>query len=325
MKPRVLITADVPRDHLAPLDGVAEVIMEPSDGSLMTRAAVLKMVPEFDAIINHGELLVDETFLAAATRLKIVANMSVGFNNLNLEAMTHHGVWGTNAPEPFVEATADATLGLLLAVARRICEGHEYIHSGQWAKDGFRPAQWDAMRLQNKVIGIIGYGRIGRAVARRAEAFGMKILVHAPSCRHEPNFCELDEILARADVISLHVPLTPQTRHLLNADNLFRMKRGAILLNVARGAVVDETALCLALESGHLGGTGIDVQEFEPQVPAALLRRKNVVLTPHLGGSTVEGRRESRLQCACDVASVLAGHEPERALNRPISRAPIKT
>jgi glyoxylate reductase len=145
----------------------------------------------------------------------------------------------------------------------------------------------------------------------------MKILAHSPSCRNEPNFCELDELLARADVVSLHVPLTAQTRHLLNGENIFRMKPGAILLNVARGPVVQETALCHALTSGHLGGAGIDVQEFEPQVPAALLNRKNVVLTPHIGGCTLEGRRESRLLSASDVALVLSGREPERPLNRP--------
>jgi glyoxylate reductase len=317
MKPRVLITAVVPPDHLAPLDGIAEVTMGPSDGALMPRVAVLDMAGELDGIINHGDVVVDEALLSIATRLRIVANMSVGFNNFNLDAMTRHGVWATNAPDPFVDATADATLGLLLAVARRICEGHAYVHSGQWAKDGFRPAQWDGLRLQNKTLGIVGYGRIGRAVARRAEAFGMKILVHAPSCRAEPNYCDLDDILTRADVISLHVPLTAQTRHLLNAGNILRMKRGAILLNMARGPVVQETALCDALISGHLGGAGIDVQEFEPQVPAALLNRKNVVLTPHIGGCTVEGRRESRFQSASDVARVLSDQEPERALNRP--------
>ena len=187
MKPRVLITAVTPLDHLAPLDGVAEIIMGPGDGSLMPRAAVLKHAAELDGIMNHGDVMVDEAFLAVATRLKIVANMAVGFDNLNLEAMTRRGVWAANAPDPFVETTADTTLGLLLAVARRICEGHAYVQSGQWPKEGFRPAQWDGLRLHNKVMGIIGYGRIGRAVARRAEAFGMKILVHARSCRHEPN------------------------------------------------------------------------------------------------------------------------------------------
>jgi glyoxylate reductase len=322
MKPKVLITAVAPPDHLAPLEGIAEVIMGPSDGALLSRAALLERAGGFDAILNHGEVTVDEALLAAATRLRIVANMAVGYNNLNLEAMARHGVWATNAPDAFVEATADATLGLLLAVARRICEGHTYIHSGQWAKDGFRPARWDGIRLQNKVLGIVGYGRIGHAVARRAEAFGMKILVHGRSCRNEPNFCALDEILARADVVSLHVPLTPDTRHLLNAGNLFRMKPGAILLNMARGPVVEETALVRALVEGHLGGAGLDVQEFEPQVPAALLGRTNVVLTPHVGGCSVEGRRESRLQCARDVAAVLSGREPERALNRPKSTRP---
>lgn len=317
MRPQVLITAITPLDHLAPLEGIAEIVMGPNDGSLMSRAAVLERAPELDGILNHGDVIVDEAFLVVATRLKIVANMAVGFNNLNLEAMTRHGVWATNAPDPFVETTADTTLGLLLAVARRIGEGHDYVQSGQWPKDGFRPAQWDGIRLRNKVIGIIGYGRIGRAVARRAEAFGMQVLVHAPSCRHEPNFCEMDDILSRADVISLHVPLTPQTRHLLNAGNLPRMKRGAILLNVARGPVVEEAALCRALANGHLGGAGLDVVEFEPNVSADLLGRKNVVVTPHLGGSSVEGRREARLQCARDVALVLAGQEPERALNRP--------
>ncbi|MBM3837249.1 MAG: D-glycerate dehydrogenase [Verrucomicrobia bacterium] len=319
MLPRVLITAVTPPDHLAPLEGLAEIVMGPSDGSLVPRSTILQRASEWVGIINHGDVIVDEALLAAAPRLKIVANMAAGFNNLHLEAMARHGVWATNAPDPFVETTADTTIGLLLAVARRICEGHQYVQSGQWAKDGFNPVRWDGLRLHSSVLGIIGYGRIGRAVARRAEAFGMKILMHAPRRRGEPNFCELDELLARAEVVSLHVPLTEQTRHLLNADNLPRMKPGAILLNVSRGPVIEEAALCRAVASGLLGGAGLDVMEFEPKAPAELLGRSNVVLTPHLGGSSVEGRREARLLCARDVALVLSGQEPERALNRPDS------
>lgn len=321
MKRRVLITAVTPLDHLQPLHGLAEIIMGPSDGALVSRATILERASEWDAIINHGDVQVDEEFLAVATRLKIVANMAAGFNNLHLEAMACHGVWATNAPDPFVETTADTTLGLLLAVARRICEGHDYVQAGRWPTDGFRPARWDGLRLRDRVLGIIGYGRIGRAVARRAEAFGMKILVHARSCRHEPDFCELDELLSRADVVTLHVPLTPQTHHLLNAGNLSRIKRGAILLNVSRGLVIEEAALCRAVASGHLGGAGLDVVEFEPRVSAELLGRKNVVVTPHLGGSSVEGRREARLLSARDVALVLSGQEPERALNRPAAHS----
>lgn len=315
MKNKVLITNHVPDDHLEPLLGLAEIIKGPSGGPMCSRAEVLALAPELTAIINQHELTVDRELLAAAPKLRIVANVAIGYNNLDIAALDEAGVWGTNCPGVFAQSAADHTLALLLAVARRVCEANAYVRSGQWAKDGFQPGPWDGMLLDGKTIGIVGFGQIGRAVAKRAEAFGMRIVFHDATGHDDPRYRPLETLLAEADVVSLHVPLLPETRHLLNAQTIALMKRGAIVLNLARGPVVDENALAAALASGHLGGAGMDVAENEPQIHPGLLAQKNVVFSPHIGGGTVESRKQARLICARNVAEVLQGRPPLNPVN----------
>jgi glyoxylate reductase len=311
---RVLCTALLPNDLLPPLQS-AIVVMAKQDGVLMPRAEVLAAVSDADAIINQGELVIDVELLDHAPKLRIVANIARGFDNLDLAAMTARRVWATNVPDAFAAPTAEVALGLMLMVMRRLGEADRYVQAGEWTR--FDPGRWDGATLAGKTLGLIGFGKIGQAVANRARAFGMEIVY---SQRHHVDYphatwTPLDELLARADVVSLHVPAMPETSRLINAESLARMKPGAVLINTARGSVVDECALVEALRSGRLGGVGLDVAEQEPRLHPGLLAHGNVVITPHLGGGTVESRREARSWAIANVAAVLAGNAPLSPLN----------
>lgn len=296
MRPRVLVTLKIPPEHLAPLDGVAEIDMSPHPLAAMPRAEALEKARGCAGLICQGELRIDDELLdAAGPGLKIAANVAMGIDNLDREALARRGVWATNTPDAFVESTADLTLGLILSTIRRIAEGDRFVRTGDWERTGFQPVRWEGALLGSLTLGLVGYGQIAKAVRKRAEAFGMRTL-HArsrpdgaPECR------ELPALLAEADVVALHVPHTPETHRLINAETLALMKPGAILVNVARGKVVDESALVAALQAGRLAGAGLDVFEAEPAVHPALFAMENVVLTPHLGGSTVQDRRRGRL------------------------------
>jgi glyoxylate reductase len=304
-------------DHpFAPLDDVADLIHSQEIDQLMTREEVFHHLPRLEAIINQGELKIDEDLLNHAPLLKIVANVAMGIDNFNLDAMTRHKVWATNTPDAFIDATADVALGLLLAVTRRLAESDRYVRSGQWARDGFRSSQWEAPLLSGKTLGIIGFGQIGKAIAHRAAAFGLKVIYN----RRKPQPVDspavsLHELLARADFIVLSIPLTPETDKIINAETLALTKPGAILINVARGKVVDEAALADALTRGTLAGAGLDVFQDEPRVHPALLTLNNVVLTPHLGGAAAESRHQARQCCAENIRLVLTGHPPLTPIN----------
>lgn len=190
-----------------------------------------------------------------------------------------------------------------------------YVRSGSWEKDGFQPGRWDGVLLSGKTMGIVGFGQIGRAVAKRAEGFGMQVRFYDPMVKEDPRGCDLDTLLQQSDVVSLHLPLLPETHHLINRDSLGRMKAGTILLNLARGPIVDEDALADALSNGHLLGAGMDVAEHEPKLHSGLLAHPRVVFSPHVGGGTVESRKEARLICAENVAAALRGERPPNAVN----------
>ncbi|MBL9192656.1 MAG: D-glycerate dehydrogenase [Opitutaceae bacterium] len=313
--PLVLVTNSVPDDVLAPLEGIARVVMGPADGELMPRAEVLERAPELAAIVNQAELQVDSELLARARKLRIVANVAIGANNLNLALMENHGVFATNVPHAFVESTADFTLGMLLALTRRLPEADAHVRAGAWRS--FQPGRWDGVLLGNKILGLVGYGSIGQAVARRARGFGLRVLFHQRSVSAHEEFASLDRLLSESDIVSLHVPLNRDSERLIDASRLARMKQGALLINASRGRVVDETALVAALQSGRLAGAALDVFENEPAVHPALLTMRNVVLTPHIGGGTRESRFQARLHCIQDVARVLTGKRPVSALNAP--------
>ncbi len=308
----------VPDDYLSPLHGVAHVVL-PDHDAVMKRDELLATTREHQAmgILIAGETQIDAAFLDSAPSLKIVANVAAGFNNLAVEAMAKCGVWATNTPDAFVDATADATFGLLLAVARKTVLGDRYVRSGEWARSGICTENWEGMELRGKTLGIVGFGKIGQAVAKRAEAFGMRVIHTRRNPDESAEFRTFEALLAEADVISLHTPLSEQTRHMIDAAAFAAMKPGAVLLNLARGPVVDEAALLAALQSGKLAGAGLDVYENEPDVPAALCAMDNVALTPHLGGATREARKAARLTAAENVRRVILGERPLTPLNEP--------
>lgn len=317
-RPIVLLTSAVPSALLARLAGKARVIQGPGQGETMPRSEVLRHAPKLTAIISQGELAVDADLLDRAPLLRIVASASVGVDKLDLALMSARGVFATNAPDYFVEATADYTLGVIISLLRRLHAADRFVRSGRWRR--FQPGAWDGVLLRGKVLGLVGFGAIGRAVARRAAAFGLEVIHCRRSSSSEAGCTTLNRLLASSDIVSLHVPLNEDTRGLIDARRFKRMKPGSYLVNAARGPVVDEGALVRALESGHLAGAALDVFACEPRVPAALLRRDNVVLTPHLGGGTHESRWHSRLTCIDNVARVLAGLRPGNLVNRPNRR-----
>ncbi len=307
-RPLVVITRRYPTDLLTPLAPFADVVMPEEERGAIGHDEVLRHGGRVAAIINQGELRIDAPLLAAAPALRIVANTAIGVNNFAQDHMRARSIWGTNTPQAFAEATADCTLGLLLMLVRRLGEGDRFVRAGRWKT--FTPGLWDGVLLRGKTLGIVGYGRIGRAVELRAKAFGLTVVHHTRSGTDRPGWRSLEALLAASDFVSLHVPLTPQTRSLIDQVRLAQMKDGACLINLARGPVVDEAALIAALRSGRLAGAALDVFADEPTVPDELRAMENVVLTPHLGGGSREGRREAQKQCVENVLRVLRGEHP---------------
>jgi glyoxylate reductase len=272
-----------------------------ADRSALAGAAGLVTVPT-DAV--DGDLLD-----SAGPELRIVAQHAVGFDNVDLEAATARGVVVTNTPDVLTAATAEFTLALLLALLRRVVEGDRLVREG--APWSWKPTAMLGTGLAGKTLGLVGHGRIGREVARLAEAFGMRVL-HSSRSGGLP----LEELLAEADVVSLHVPLTAETRGLIDVAALARMRPDAVLVNTSRGPVVDESALADALESGRIAGAALDVYEREPEVEPRLLRLPNVVLTPHVASATVEAREAMGMLCVDALRAVLLeGRVPANALN----------
>ena len=272
------------------------------------RKELLARVARADGLLALLTERVDRELLDAAPSLRVVANHAVGVDNVDVEACTERGVWVTNTPDAVTESTADLTWALILAAARRVGEGERLLRSGRFK--AWTPTLLLGLELRGATLGIVGLGRIGEAVARRARGFGMHV-VHTTNRGGIP----LEELLGQSDVVTLHCPLTPETRHLIDARRLSQMKRGAILVNTSRGAVVDETALVAALESGHLGSAALDVYENEPAVHPGLVARDDVVLLPHLGSATTATRALMATMALNDAARVLRGERPVHSVN----------
>ncbi len=308
----VAVTYPLPGDGLERLAREHEVRVFRGEERLAAEA-LAAFTGAAEALIPLVNDKVDATVFARCPRLKIVANLGVGVNNIDLEAAAAAGVVVTNTPDVLTEATADLTWALILAVIRRVVEGDGVLRAGGFT--GWRPDFFLSADVQGAMLGIVGMGRIGRAVARRAGPFGMRVAYHDPDpgagkglpATHYP---QLEAMLLEVDVLSLHCPLTPATRHLLDARRLGLMKPSAVVINTSRGEVVDEGALVAALETGRLAGAGLDVFEFEPRVHPGLLGRSDVVLLPHLGSGT-RGTRAAMASLAVDNAlAVLAGRPP---------------
>jgi glyoxylate reductase len=280
------------------------------------RADLLELVAGADAVLTLlGDRVDDELFEAAGPQLRCVANVAVGYDNVDVAAAERRGVIVTNTPGVLDDATADLTMALILAATRRIVEGDRLVRSGEdwnWGM-GFMLGSG----LQGRLLGIVGLGGIGGWVAQRGRAFGMEVAYHqrnpAPAevaAVLDAKRMPLEQLLAEADVLSLHCPLTPETHHLIGAAELEAMKPSAVLINAARGPIVDEAALAAALTEGRIAAAGLDVYEHEPQVEPRLLGLDNVVLAPHLGSATVETRTAMATLAARNAISVLSGQGP---------------
>jgi len=284
------------------------------------RAELLRRVADKEALVCLLTEKINDELLAAAPKLRIVANVAVGFDNIDVPACTRRRVVASNTPGVLDETTADFAWTLLMAIARRVVEGDQLVRSGQWT--GWNLDQLCGGDVWGKTLGLLGFGRIGRAVARRTRGFQMRVIyndaVRAPAeVEKELNveFLERDQVLAEADFISVHVPLLSETRHLISAPQLARMKRTAYLINTSRGPVVDEAALLAALEAGQIAGAALDVHEKEPQVHPGLMNRADVILTPHIASASVETRTRMATIAAENVIAVIAGRRPPTALN----------
>jgi glyoxylate reductase len=280
------------------------------------RGAMLRELADAAGLITLLTDRVDEELLAVGKSLKVVANVAVGIDNVDLGAAAERGVIVTNTPEVLTDATADLAFGLLLGAARRFHEGEALARSGAWR--GWEPGQLIGAAVFGATLGIVGMGRIGRAVAARARGFEMSILYSGPRrvAAHiewalDAKHVSLEELLSRADFVSIHCPLRAETRHLIGAGELARMRPGAVLVNTARGPIVDEAALAEALERGQLGGVGLDVYEREPAIEERLRGHPRALLLPHLGSATVAARARMAELAAESVADVLAGRAPK--------------
>jgi glyoxylate reductase len=306
-KPRVFITRRLALAPSSVLGAGVEVDQYDSESAL-PREELLRRVHGASALLPILGDRVDKELLDAAPRLRIVANHAVGYDNVDVPACTARGVWVTNTPDVLTDATADLAWALILALARRLREGERMLRAGEFR--GWAPTMLLGRELRGQTLGILGYGRIGRAVARRAEGFGMRVLFTARG-----GGVPFDELLQSSDVLSIHCPLNARTRHLIGPSELLRMKRGALLINTARGPIVDEAALVAALESGHLGGAALDVFENEPTVHPGLIARDDVVLLPHLGSATRETRERMARIALEQIERVMRGERPTTAVN----------
>lgn len=318
--PRVLITRRVPplAVELLREAGLAVDVCDQDDPP--DRPSLLQRVPGVVGLITMLSERVDgELLKAAGPLLRVVANFAVGFDNIDIPACTAASVRVTNTPGVLTDATADLAWALILSAARRVVEGDKLVRSGQWT--GWTPLQLLGLQLTGSTLGLVGAGRIGTAVGLRSLGFGMNVLYADERVNPEleqrvgAKRVALDQLLPAADVLSLHVPLTPQTRHLIDATRLATMKPTAILINTSRGPVVDEAALVAALRNRRIAAAGFDVYEHEPRLTPGLADLPNVVLLPHLGSAATATRQKMSRMVAENVIAVLSGREPPNPVN----------
>ncbi len=315
MRPRVFVTRPVYKAALDRLRATADVDAGTEKEGLSPKALALR-IRDADALVCQLTDPIPAALLDAAPRLRVVANVAVGYDNIDVAAATRLGILVTNTPGVLTESTADFTFALLLATARRVVEADAFVRADRWRR-------WEidllcGVDVHGKTLGIVGMGRIGQAVARRALGFGMRVRYASrspsnaiPGAEH----ASLDDVLATSDFVTLHVPLTPATRHLIDAAALAKMRKGALLVNTARGPIVDERALVEALRSGHLGGAGLDVFEREPELAAGLRDLPQVVLAPHLASATLETRTLMCTMAADNALAALRGERPPCLVN----------
>ncbi len=318
MKPGIFITRRLPEPVMDEISNHFTMNVNSHDRAL-TREELLEGAQSCDVLLCMLSDRIDREVIDTAGSLKGIVNYAVGYNNIDIQYATERGIPVTNTPDVLTSATADLAWALLFASARRVVESDRFTREGKFK--GWSPTQYLGADITGKTLGIVGTGRIGTAVAKRCKGFDMELLY----CSNSPNldlemnqnakFCPLDLLLEYSDFVSIHVPLMPETRHMIGADELKMMKKNAILINTSRGPVVDEEALYEALRQGIIGGAGLDVYEDEPKLYSGLEKLDNVVLLPHIGSATVETRMNMGLMCAENATAIVEGRIPPQAVN----------
>ena len=317
-KPLVILSRPLPESVLAPLNDIAEIELWRQQTQI-DRGTLLAAVGRAQGLICMLTERVDRELLAHSPKLLAVSSMSVGVDHIDRNALTERGIPLGNTPGVLVETTADLVFALLLAAARRVCEADRFVRGGNWLpQNRWAPDMLLGRDIHGATLGIIGLGDIGQAVARRAAGFNMSVLAWTRSGRQLPGLesVSLERLLAESDFISINVALEPETQMLLDAAAIAKMKPGAVLVNAARGGIVDEQALCRALQSGHLSAAGIDVFEHEPVAPDnPILSLPNVVLTPHIGSATEATRRQMATMAVANMVAALQGTAMPHCVN----------
>ncbi len=315
----VLVTRRLPKPAMDAITSRCDADVWEDDWAIPRDELLRRVAGKVGAVTLLTEK-VDAEFLDAGPDLVIVANYAVGFDNIDVEECTRRGVMATNTPEVLTDTTADTAWALLMATGRRVAEGDRFLRSRQpWI---WGPEMMLGQDVHHKTLGIVGFGRIGQAVARRSQGFGMRVIYYdtyrpPPEVEREfgAEYRDLDDLLAEADFISIHVALTPETRHLFGADQFRKMKPTAVIVNTSRGPVIDEPALAEALKAGEIFAAGLDVFEKEPEVHPDLLGLDNAVVIPHLGSATVDTRNAMGLLAAENLVAALEGRRPTTLLN----------
>jgi len=329
-KPKIFVTRDQPGPSLTKLGNLYDVTINPEDRPV-SKEELIAAVKEVDGIIACvGDRIDGEVMDASGGFLKAVCNAIVGFDNVDLKAATERGIYVTNTPGVLTETVADLAFGLLLTLSRRIAEADRFIRTGRWR--GWGPKQFLGFDVHGKTLGILGLGRIGLAVAKRAKGFDMTVLYFDVFRNTEMekklglHFVPLNEVLSRSDFVSVHVPLIPQTKHMISTNELDLMKESAFLINSSRGPVVDEKALITALKAGKICGAGLDVWDPEPpSVDNPLLTMDNVVTLPHIASASVETRTRMIEMAIDNLKAILNGRIPPNLVNKEvISVRPLK-
>ncbi len=319
MKGKVLLTHRIPKEGLRKIENDFEITVP--DKKHFTYKELEKMLPDYDALIPVFGFEINKELIERAEKLKIIANFGVGYNNIDVQAASAKGIPVTNTPKTVIEPTAELTFALLLSLVRRVSELDARLKNKE-------PLEWDVMSnlghtLENKTLGIIGMGNIGKSVALKAAAFGMKVIYYTRTPlgytdekTYKAEYVPIEELIEKSDIISLHTPLTKDTKHLLGEEQFKKMQKGAFIINTARGAVINEKQLIRYLQNGHLGGAGLDVFEFEPEISSELLEMDNVVLCPHIGTANYETRRAIAEEAASNIDAWFKGYDPPNIVNR---------
>lgn len=318
MKKKVLITRRIPEAGIDILRERYEVVVNDGETPLKKKALIKKAV-SCDGILTLLTDRIDADVIDALPRLKGIANYAVGFDNIDIAAASRRGIAVSNTPGVLTDATADLTIALIFAAARRIAEADLFTRRGKWK--GWEPNQFLGADVYGATIGVVGMGKIGTAVAERAYGLGMKVVYYneekVGKIERELKalYVPLDKLLSSADFVTLHVPLTEETRHLIGERELMTMKDSAFLINTSRGKVVDERALASALKDGIISGAGLDVYENEPEINPGLLKLKNVVILPHIGSATTTARTKMATMAAENLTAMLEGREIPNLVN----------